>query len=80
MSKQKELFKLMKVGQWFTSLEIDKKVKTVAAGSMVGDLRKKGCLFVKKYVGNSEARAQIWAYKMTFFPKTMEINFKKGVS
>ena len=51
MSKRLDLFNLMKGGEWITSLEIDRKVGTTAAGSMAADLRKKGCIVDREDIG-----------------------------
>ena len=72
MTKQMKLLKLMKNGQWLTSLEIEKAVKTIAAGSMAADLRKKGCVIESKYKGMSKDGSQIWEYRMTSYPENLE--------
>lgn len=73
MTKHHKLFKLMKGGQRLTSLEIEKAVQTIAAASMVADLRKKGCIIDSKYIGRSKTGSQIWEYRMTYFPESMEV-------
>jgi hypothetical protein len=67
MSKREQLF-LFLCGGERTSLEIQKKVNTVCAGTMAADLRKKGCVIWSKYVGKSRTGASIHSYILASFP------------
>ena len=67
-----KLLKLMKNGQRLTSLEIECAIRTVAVGSMVADLRKKGCVIESRYKEQSKSGAQIWEFWMTSYPENLE--------
>ena len=79
MTKQQKLFKLMKKGSWWTSLEIEQGIRTVAVASMVADLRKKGCVFEREYVGLSKTKSQIHKYRLISFPDSILIEFKNQI-
>jgi hypothetical protein len=79
MTKQMKLFKLMKKGAWRTSLEIEQHVRTVAVASMIADLRKKGCVLEREYVGLSKTKSQIHKYRLISFPDSILIDFKNQI-
>lgn len=68
MSKGEKLFLFLCQGGWKTSLEISKEIKTVCAGTMAADLRKKGCVVWRKYIGRSKTGAMIHSYMLASFP------------
>lgn len=68
MSKSKKLFLFLCSGEK-TSLEIQKEINTVAAGTMAADLRKKGCVIWSKFIRRSNTGAMIYSYVLASFPK-----------
>jgi hypothetical protein len=68
MSKREKLFLFLCQGGWKTSLEISKEVDTICAGTMAADMRKKGCVVWRKYVGRSSTGAMIHSYMLASFP------------
>ena len=69
MSKIKKAFKYLKEARKTTSLELSQAVGvTVAAGSMICDLRKRGCNIASKFSHISQSGAQVWEYELLSWP------------
>lgn len=68
MTKGEKLFLFLCQGGWKTSLEISDEVDTICAGTMAADLRKKGCIVWRKYIGRSNTGAMIHSYMLASFP------------
>ena len=69
MSKIKKAFEYLKIVRKATSLQISHEVGiTVAAGSMIADLRKRGCDIASKFSHISQSGAKIWEYEILSWP------------
>jgi len=69
MSKIKKAFNYLKEVRTATSLQISREVGiTVAAGSMVSDLRKRGCHIASKFLYISQSGAKVWEYELLSWP------------
>jgi hypothetical protein len=67
--KRKALEYLKRVGK-ATSLQISEAAGvTVAAGSMVADLRKIGCDIRSRFSHISKSGAKVWEYELLSWPK-----------
>lgn len=78
-NKRKELFHYLRRGPR-TSRQIELYILTVAAGSMIADLRKKGCDIRSEYIGRSQMDSQLWRYELLSWPKDIKFKVRKGVN
>ena len=68
MSKINKAFEYLKKTRVATSLQISHEMQTIAVGSMIGDLRKRGCDIRGKFLETSDSGAAIWQYEMLSWP------------
>lgn len=69
MSKIKKAFNYLKQVRKATSLQISHEVGiTVAAGSMIGDLRKRGCDIASKFLYITQDGSKVWEYEILSWP------------
>ena len=68
MSKIKKAFEYLKEVKKATSLQIGKQAKTLAVGSMISDLRKRGCDIRSKFSHITKSGAKVWEYEILSWP------------
>jgi hypothetical protein len=68
MSKIKKAFNYLKEVRKATSLQISHEIQTIAVGSMISDLRKRGCDIKGKFLRTSQSGAHIWEYEILSWP------------
>ena len=69
MSKIRKAFKYLKEVRKATSLQISHAAGiTVALGSMMGDLRKRGCDIIARFLHTTQDGAQVWEYEILSWP------------
>ncbi|MCK5602197.1 hypothetical protein KAR91_10020 [Candidatus Pacearchaeota archaeon] len=68
MSKINKAFEYLKKVRVATSLQISHEAQTISPGSMMADLRKRGCDIRGKFLETSPSGAAIWQYEMLSWP------------
>ena len=68
MSKINKAFEYLKTVRVATSLQISHEAQTVAVGSLIADLRKRGCDIRGKFLETSPSGAAIWQYEILSWP------------
>jgi hypothetical protein len=68
MSKKKKAFEYLKKVRKATSLQIRKRMNTVAPASMMADLRKLKCDIASKLLYTTDEGVQVWEYELLSWP------------
>lgn len=68
MSKIRNAFEYLKKVRVATSIQIGYEAQTIAVGSMVSDLRKRGCDIRSRFLWTAESGAHVWQYELLSWP------------
>ncbi|MDH5645825.1 MAG: hypothetical protein OEZ01_07445 [Candidatus Heimdallarchaeota archaeon] len=73
MTKKQTAFEYLKRVKKATSLQIRELVNTVAAGSMIADLRKMGCHIKSKHLYTTDENVHVWEYELLSWPAKLYV-------
>jgi len=68
MSKIKRAFEYLKEVRKATSLQISHEAGTIAPGSCIADLRKRGCDIISRFSHVSDAGGMVYEYEILSWP------------